>query len=1133
MKSIKRKLLSLLLAMAMVLTLAPTALAEGYQVTITQSAPEGVTTDSNGKYPAATTVTLTASATEGDAAASGTLTYSWTVDGTTQTNNNTNTTTVSATDKDITVSCTISSGTQGDDGYKSGTASVTVKFAAAPVTPPVTSTAAKLLINNAGGKTVKIAANANSPSETVTATLANSSNSPVDGEMTISPATGTVSKAVFGSDGHTINITRVGTSAGTDTFTIKGTGANESLTATLTVNVEATTSSTLPTISIVNGSGTNTLAVGNSLIAWISSVSPVVNDNQYDKIDWSSNNPSVLSITTGSTTKPTQVTFNGLANGSATVTVQYKSGSTVVAQGSTTIQVGSTGAYLTGTPASGSTVALDNWYSYDNSVRYHYFSVTPGISGVTAAQLENQYTVSYAWYLGNSINSQRNLLSNASSSSYTLYSNNQYLYYNNNGYTNNVLTCEATFRLRGSLTTAYTATAYWYIGDNYYNGNVFASATIYRSSGSYALGELDDAGKSSIVSQLDSYFYNYNTALYQYGYGLAYVQFVNTTDSTTGSSLNATVGTSYYVNNRSAAGSFALSSVLLYPGNTTGTATFRIRAYYYTSSAYNTTSYVEGAITFAITGSTYTGDITYSGSIGSDVAFALKDFEDYYYKKTSGTLSYVTFTLPSGGALYSDSGRLSASNACYASPTWNQTDLAGVYFSPTGTTATRANTVTVNFTAYGNRSTTTGTVVITYLAGSAGDITYNIYTSGTLNPNDFTNAYRQVVGSTAPTGLTIQFQSVPTYGSLSYKDSSRSNSTVVGLRSTNIRSYRFTTLSTGTNQLGDVTYTASGNRTDTIEYTAYVNNTPQFTGKVIFNGSNASAANMQVGITCTSSQGVAFSYAEFARANAAVIAMTSYIHFVTMPSNGTLTYNGVAMTTSGSNIMPTMLDSVVYRPNAGFNNSTDRVNFLCYDTNGNSIGGGQVSIVVTGNGSSAASVGQFKDVSSSAWYRNDLITLMNAGIIKGRGDGKFDPTAELTYGEALKIFLLAAGYPAQAETTGKNWAINYKTVAVNNQWIDNSVDLSAKISRNAMAALTAKALGVSPISTVPPVWTDGTSDGYSNALYYTNPQILIGNGDGTFKGTSTLLRQEICAIAARVLSYKNNQLSTDKPNWLS
>ena len=51
-------------------------------------------------------------------------------------------------------------------------------------------------------------------------------------------------------------------------------------------------------------------------------------------------------------------------------------------------------------------------------------------------------------------------------------------------------------------------------------------------------------------------------------------------------------------------------------------------------------------------------------------------------------------------------------------------------------------------------------MVINYLSGSAKDITYTPSgKSVSLRASDFTEAYRQAVGSTAPSGLTIQFRS--------------------------------------------------------------------------------------------------------------------------------------------------------------------------------------------------------------------------------------------------------------------------------------------------------------------------------------------------------------------------------------
>ena len=1192
----KRKLLSLLLAMAMICSLVPTALATatvGASLSITDQTAAAV----DGAYPLGTTVTLTVTA-SGFTEEDGELSYSWS-----GASGEGNTVTVSSSrEETINVSCTVTAATTGQTATSN---TVPVRFAdPQPEVVPVTGVTLQSTATVVAGETLQLSASV-TPSNATTQDVDWSSSNPklatvdsnglvkVDANATGSVIITATSKGT-NSDGQKVSATCTVsiTEATVDHIDFSGnpetlnagstitvtaapkTAGNQTLNKNVTWNVESPATSTAGitvtsglgadankvtiatttdlaadtnvTISATVGSVTNrfTVQVKKAVVKpTVTLGTPSPSSIYYSKSGsvgakntatmtvtttgdlsgytrtWKITPANAVTIKDNETTAGCTITAANSVTAVTTVTIQAeytKTGAETITSNAVTLRLYPADYYeLNPSPATNLTV---DWNKLVLSSGYYNFSVSPTwvLDGVP--QTISSSNVSYAWALN-----KQSLTSTSRSVDLT----SSYLSYGEN----NTLTCTVSFK---NGTTVHTETATWIIRMGY-SSSVLATATVSTSTSSYALGDVDDAGKSSIADQLGTYF---SSATRGY-YGLVSVRFSNVKDGTNGS-LNASTNTDYYADQQGGNNARYLSDVLFYPGSAKTTATFQATFYYYNTrnpKYQSDISSVTGSITFNVVESASTGDITYSASIGDDVAFSVKDFEDFYYSKTRGNLSYVSFTLPSGGTLYADGGRLNTSNACYAAPGRTQTDLAGVYFSPSGTTATRAGTVRISFTAYGTRSNASGTVAITYLSGTAKDITYNITTSGTLKASDFTNAYREVVGSTAPTGLTIEFQNVPTYGTLTYKDSSRTNATLVTLRDSNIKSYKFTTRTNGSNQLGDVTYTASGLHTDTIDYIAYVNNTPQFTGMVVFNSSNVSATNMQVGFTSTNGQPVAFSYTEFAKANAVVIASTSYIRFVTMPTGGTLTYGGTTVTLSSTNVPPASLGNVVYTPNAGYNNSTDRISFLCYDANGNSVGGGQVSIVVTGNANNTAAVAtvnSFKDVSSTAWYRSDLITLVGAGIIQGRGDGKFDPAAELTYGEALKIFMLASGYPKLAETSGKDWAINYKNLAVSNGWISSTVDLSAKISRNAMAELAAKSLGVAASSTGPPTWTDGTSNSYANALYYTTPQILIGNADGTFMGTSTLKRQEICAIACRVMNYKsnNNQQDLVKPDGI-
>lgn len=671
----------------------------------------------------------------------------------------------------------------------------------------------------------------------------------------------------------------------------------------------------------------------------------------------------------------------------------------------------------------------------------------------------------------------------------------------------------------------YTSTCYVYSNDGYVNGNTLASVVV---NGSYYLGETDANGKSSIASQLD----------YNSGYNrLARVRFTST--SHTYGSLNATTYTDYWADRYSTSSYNYLSNVLFTPSNSTGTAYFGIEAYYYTNGVSGTVSTVPVRGSIAIDsrgGVTSTiGDITYPATIGETVYFNVADFENLYYDKTNGgSLTYVTFNTPStgSGSLYANNGtRLSSGSSCYVSPSSRQNALDSVYFTPSGTTASRANTVRIGFTAYGNRSnygtnnrTVTGTVVINYLSGTATDITYTpLNGSVKLNPSDFTNAYRQAVGGTAPSNLTIQFQEVPSNGTLTY-----SNTT---LRSSNIKSYYFTTRNSGDRQLNNVTYTSSGGRTDSISYIAYVNNTAQFSGEVIFNPSTL-AGNITVALVCSGS-GVSFNQYSFTQASPTVMANCTQIHF-TIPGNGTLTYGGSPVTSNGVTVPVSQLSSVYYRPNANFNR-TDQVAFICYNASGAQIGSGQVSIVVSGNtgSSGATNVSQFTDIpkdGSANWYLTALSDLVSRGIVQGTGNGKAEPRGTLNYGQALKMILLAAGYPTQAEPSGNDWAINYKNLAVSSGIVSSNVVLTAPITRDAVVEIAAKALKISPVTGNSP-FSDSTN-GYAIALNRTSPQIIVGNANGTFNGSGTLLRQEIWVIVQRMYQYASNQYSTQMPDGI-
>ena len=95
-------------------------------------------------------------------------------------------------------------------------------------------------------------------------------------------------------------------------------------------------------------------------------------------------------------------------------------------------------------------------------------------------------------------------------------------------------------------------------------------------------------------------------------------------------------------------------------------------------------------------------------------------------------------------------------------------------------------------------------------------------------------------------------------------------------------------------------------------------------------------------------------------------------------------------------------------------------------------------------------IAPYSDVSASRWSAGAIAYCTNEGILSGVGNGKFDPTGELTGLQFAKMLLVALGYDPAIETfTGDSWAINVATLAID-VGLDEGmeeVSLSNKLTR--------------------------------------------------------------------------------------
>ena len=162
----------------------------------------------------------------------------------------------------------------------------------------------------------------------------------------------------------------------------------------------------------------------------------------------------------------------------------------------------------------------------------------------------------------------------------------------------------------------------------------------------------------------------------------------------------------------------------------------------------------------------------------------------------------------------------------------------------------------------------------------------------------------------------------------------------------------------------------------------------------------------------------------------------------------------------------------------------------------------------------------FPDVTSGNWYYDAVMNLYEGGIIGGFPDGTFKPEQKVTTGQALKMIILAAGYP-EPETAPSHWARGYLNFALEQGFLERGeiTDLDVNMSRKLTAKVAALALGVTRSQTQQ-LFTD-TDDDYTHALAEIG--VIDGYPDGTFRPNGSLTRAELSAIVSRIYNYRAAQ----------
>jgi hypothetical protein len=179
---------------------------------------------------------------------------------------------------------------------------------------------------------------------------------------------------------------------------------------------------------------------------------------------------------------------------------------------------------------------------------------------------------------------------------------------------------------------------------------------------------------------------------------------------------------------------------------------------------------------------------------------------------------------------------------------------------------------------------------------------------------------------------------------------------------------------------------------------------------------------------------------------------------------------------------------------------------------------------------------RFKDVPTSAWYRDQLVSAYEIGIISGTSDTTFSPNAYLTLAQVtVMASRMRSLYENDGETFKKAnssdaWYKPYVDYAVKKGILNNSKEFSdytRAATRAEMAHIFAKCLPSSVYQPVkaPVVFTDvpTTHKYYSDIMTLQASGVVSGTSATYFSASSNVTRAQTAVIVARIAALTDNQ----------
>ena len=568
----------------------------------------------------------------------------------------------------------------------------------------------------------------------------------------------------------------------------------------------------------------------------------------------------------------------------------------------------------------------------------------------------------------------------------------------------------------------------------------------------------------------------------------------------------------------------------------------------YGGSGSKTNQSASGTLIISTTGSSSSskGDITYTVKANDSVSLSDRDFDKFYDNNCSGTFKYVVFDRPSSsdyadGYIYYRYGKskenyfsrsdLNDYKFYYSDSDYGDYDLDELSFV---SDKSFSGPIKLSFTVYGGSGSKTnqsasGTLVISTGANSStvsrysGNIRYSTTPSTALqiNPNDLARFYSKNVPGAALRYVVLT--GIPSTGSLYYNYYGTSQygvSSRMQLTSSSAsgKVFSFSPSSTSEYALSELTYIPSGsNYCTAVSFAAYGSDGSTVTGSILI--SVTASAVAEVYTVATKGTSVSFPASSvYSAVSAATGSGLASIQLLELPTatSGVLYCGSTRADLTTNYSYTSSSDSMTqlrFVPNGAYTGSVS-IPYVALGSSGTAIAAGTVSIGIVN------SVKKFTDISTSTWCYKYITELSDANIISGYSNGSFQEKNTITYGAALKLIMLAAGYSEQAPTTKGSTFSGYLTRAKADGLVESNPKLNGSITRLQIAQIAAKAmkLSVTNLSNKKP-FTD-TNDVYVQALNAAG--IIEGyfaNGSSTYKPNNTLTRGQVSAIVWRMRNY--------------